>query len=143
MEIFWIEDNIWSGDSTSWDIKTIKNAIVVSRTSKKVSIFLKINPPTGLEVVKLDMIKNGAHIIVDGELKIGRKASSSSYAYLGIGNFRCVGAECAISLDSREFLEPRPTGLQMIGGQGIVLSGTGISLGIGAPSMTIAQLKVW
>lgn len=78
----------------------------------------------------------------DDGLMVGR-IFAGRYAYVGLGNFSCVHAAIGIDVDGRSEEPPIPRSISMTGGEGIALEGTGIRIGMGAPSMLIRDLKVW
>lgn len=142
-ESFRITDNVWEGQPSSWDIEIIGKRITVKTKGGKVALQIDIKPPDGIHIGMLDMYKDNCHLVAsDDELCVGQ-LHNQGQTYIGLGGFRCVGSTTAIEVDSRAGLVPSPTGLRMIGGEGILLDGTGIRVGVGAGQMTIGRLRLW
>jgi hypothetical protein len=89
------------------------------------------------------MYKDNCHLLCDEkQILIGQLHNSGS-TYFGLGNFVCRGADTGISVDSRATAAPRMNGLRIVGGEGILLDGTGIQVGLGAGQMLIRDIRVW
>ncbi|MGG6262463.1 HNH endonuclease [Stutzerimonas stutzeri] len=141
-ESFRIEDNIWYGHADSWDIEIKGKRTIIKMEEGRTALEIEINPPDEIKINKLDMYKDTCHLVVSGDqLEIGQFHGGKK-TYIGLANFHCVGANMAIAVDSRNDQPPYPTGLRMAGGEGIVLEGTGIRVGVGAGQMRIGYLSL-
>lgn len=142
-ESFRVSDNVWEGPIDAWDIRVEGREVTIKAEGGRTALALAINPPDKVIVTQLDMYLENCHIICNSEgLFVGR-VHGGQYAYLGIGNLACKGAEVGIDVDSRCSSEPIPHGISIVGGEGVALEGTGIRVAVGAPIMTISDLKVW
>jgi len=142
-ESFRIADNVWEGQPSCWDLEVIGQRITVKTDGGKVALQIDITPPDKIHIRALDMYKDNCHLIAsDEELCIGQ-VHDQAHTYIGLAGFRCAGSATAIAVDSRASLAPAPTRLRMIGGEGIMLDGTGIRVGVGAGQMVIGRLRLW
>lgn len=142
-ESFRIKDNVWEGQAEAWDIEIIGTRITIKTDEGYIAILIDISPPDKIYIRKLDMYKDSCHLFADdNELRIGQ-IHSEAQTYIGLSGFECIGSRCAIDVDSRAIGKPVPNGLRMIGGEGIILDGTGIRVGVGAGGMTIGRLRLW
>ncbi|EIC21148.1 hypothetical protein [Thiorhodovibrio frisius] len=138
-----ITDNIWEGQSEAWDIEIVGTRVTIKTDGGQIALQIDIAPPDKIHIRKLDMYKDSCHLLADdSELCIGQ-IHKETQTYIGLSSFQCMGSRTAIAVDSRTIGKPVLTGLQMIGGQGIILDGTGIRVGVGAGSMTIGRLRLW
>jgi hypothetical protein len=141
-EIFRIEKNEWSGTSTGWDMTVVGGTITIKLKDKKVALKLRVEPPTTIIVEELDMRLGNSHLLLSNDiLKVGRVSEIAEY-YVGIGRFECSGAEIGVFVDTKNPPIPLYLGLEMIGGKGISLNGTGIRIGVGNYSSTIRDLYI-
>jgi len=104
---------------------------------------LEIDPPNTVRVIQLDMYRDNCHIICDETQTLIGQTHQSGMTYIGLSNFVCKGGEVGISVDSSSGISPILTGIRMIGGEGILLEGTGIKVGVGASVMLISKMKIW
>lgn len=141
-ELFRIEKNVWSGQPDAWDMKVEGREIVIRSAPRKVALKLIIEPPNKIVVEHLDMRSGSALLrLRKGSLQVGRVESDAEYS-IGLERFECYGADVGVKVDSTKVKAPTITALNMIGGKGLVLEGTGVSLGIGASRMTILGLSI-
>ena len=142
-EIFRITDNVWEGPSEVWDVQITGTRLTIKADEKRTALVLEVCPPNTVRVLQLDMYKDNCHIICDEtQTRIGQVHGLIT-TYIGLSNFVCRGGEAGISVDSRDGVPPQLTGIRMVGGEGILLDGTGIKVGVGAGSMLISQMQVW
>lgn len=90
-----IKDNEWMALSSAWDVEVVGGRIKIREDVGKVHLILKVDPPRGLIVEKLDMLLGGYRFIVqDDDLVIymqnGNKISFSSCS--------CVGSKVGLVL---------------------------------------------
>lgn len=89
------------------------------------------------------MLIDNCHIICNEEgIIVGRVNKEKSY-YLGINHYNCTGASTGISINSKEPEKPKLTKFTIIGGEGLKLHGTGISIGVGSSCGNIAGIQIW
>lgn len=142
-EIFRISNNIWEGPLDLWDIEIQGKTTTIKSVPKKVALEFEIDPPDHISITKIDMIKDNCHIVCkDDQILIGQ-LSKKSNVYIGLNGFQCNGADIGIQVDSRKLIKPKPTGLKMVGGKGIVLEGTGIQIGKNSGQMIIGGLQLY
>lgn len=138
-----IDHNVWEGPLDCWDITVIGSRLTIKTKQSEVALELEISPPNGVRVIQLNMYKDNCHLATRGdELLIGQMHDLGS-VYVGLSAFQCAGATEAISVDSRAAPSPRLLGLQMTGGGGIILNGTGIVVGKRAAQMLIGRIRLW
>ena len=142
-EIFRITDNVWEGPLEAWDVQISGAKLTIKADEHRPALALEIQPPNTVRIVQLDMYKDNCHIVCDETQTLIGQVHGSSNSYIGLNNFVCRGGEAGISVDSRSGAPPRLTGIRIVGGEGILLDGTGIKVGVGAGSMLIAQMRVW
>jgi hypothetical protein len=142
-ESFRITDNVWEGQAGAWDIEVVGTRVTVKMGRGHVALLLDVSPPDKIHIRTLDMYKDNCHLVAtDDELRIGQ-THAEAHTYIGQSGFQCNGARAAIAVDSRANVPPIPTGLRMVGGEGILLDGTGIRVGVGAGQMIIGRLRLW
>lgn len=137
-----ITDNTWEGAVDAWDIQTVGKGIVVKSQRGEPALDLAIESPSQLAVTALNMYLDNCHIMVNKDGLIVGVRKDHKYVYLGIGGMNCSGASVAVEVDSRGEWGPWQ-GLNIVGGQGVHILGTGIRIGQGAPSMTVHDIKIW
>jgi hypothetical protein len=89
----------------------------------------------------VNMYKGKSHIVTR-EMLVGHLVGRR-YSYIGLVHFTCVGAKVGIDIDTKSGEIPIPSGIRMIGGQGVILDGRGISFGKCAGQMWIQTLWFW
>jgi len=137
-----ITENIWEGSVDAWDIQVVGKEIIVKASDGRKALVLKIEPPDCIVVRELNMFFENCHLVcTDKGLMVGRVQDGKA-TYIGIGNFQCAGASVGVDIDS-SIGSPTVTGVRMVGGQGIVLEGSGIRIAVGAGVMLVADLRVW
>lgn len=142
-ESFRITDNVWEGQPSSWDIEVVGTRVTVKTDGGNIALLFDVSPPDKIHIRSLDMYKDNCHLVAnDEELCIGQTHAEAE-TYIGLSGFQCNGSRAAIAVDSRATVPPIPTGLRMIGGEGIILDGTGIRVGVGAGQMIIGRLRLW
>lgn len=142
-ESFRIVDNVWEGALDSWDITVTGTRVCVKTTPGEVALEIELVPPDEIRVLQLNMYKDSCHLVIQGnELLVGHLHPNQD-VYFGLSGFHSTGATEAIAIDSRLSDMPAFRGLQMSGGVGMILDGTGISVGKGAGQMLIGGVKVW
>jgi len=57
-----IEDNVFSVDSDNWDVECVGPRITIRSAHRDISLILKMEPPTGLVVERLDMQFQGVFL---------------------------------------------------------------------------------
>ena len=142
-EIFQITDNVWEGPTDAWDVRVAGQDVVVKVDGGRTALALTIAPPGEITIKQLDMYFDNCHVMCgeDG-LMVGR-VHGEKYAYVGLGNFTCQHAEIGVDVDGRGKGPPIPKGISIIGGDGVVLEGTGIRVGVNSGQMTVVNLKMW
>jgi hypothetical protein len=141
-ELFRIERNVWSGRSDVWDMKVEGKEIVIRSAPGKVALKLIIEPPNRIVVEHLEMRTRSAFLrLRKGSLEVGRVEADAEYS-VGLERFECDGADVGVKVDSVGVQEPILKAVRMVGGKGLTLEGTGISLGTGTSRMTILGLSI-
>jgi len=140
-QIFSITSNRWEGPADRWDVTIVGPEITVRTAPRHVALKLIVKPPNSIQVAKLNMRVGNSHIVIDEHLIIARQHNGQIHA-LGVRGFSAVGARACVSLSTMEPPQ-RCSGLQMIGGEGVELIGTGVHLGTGAGQMHLQELNVW
>ncbi|MEF8770965.1 hypothetical protein [Candidatus Accumulibacter contiguus] len=142
-EIFRITDNIWEGPNDAWDIRVIGTEVTVKSEGNRIALAFRITPPDKIAIGHLNMYLDNCHIVCgDQGIWVGQ-VYETGYTYIGIGKLRCQGAEIGVDVDSRGVGPPAVRGVNMTGGEGVVLDGTGIRIAVGAVAMNIGDLEVW
>lgn len=142
-EIFSVSDNLWEGPLDAWDIISKGPRTIIKVDRRRDALIFNARPPDAVIIETLDMYKDNCHIICDEKRVLVGQLVGKEWTYIGLSNFECEGACVAISVDSTTGDVPKLKGIRMAGGSGILLEGTGITIGVGAGRMTIDQLKVW
>lgn len=143
LELLRIEENIWHGQNNAFDIQVVGQSIIVKADKNRTALHLRLDPPHRVSIVEIDMYKGRSHLFIrNGEMLVGH-LNEDQYSYIGLGNFHCIGASVGINVRTDGTTGIRPTGIRMVGGEGVILDGTGITIGQGAAQMRIQTLKVW
>jgi hypothetical protein len=142
-EVFRITDNVWEGPLEAWDVHISGTRLTIKADEHRPALTLEVQPPDVVRVMQLDMYKDNCHIVCDEKQTLIGQVHPSGSSCIGLSNFVCRGGPAGISVDSRSGAAPRLTGIRIVGGEGILLDGTGIKVGVGAGSMLIAQMRVW
>jgi hypothetical protein len=142
-ELFRITDNVWEGPLDVWDIEVSGKSVTIKSDNGKISLRFIIAPPNKIMISQLDMYKDNCHIMCDERQILIGQIMSSGHVYFGLGSFECWGAKAGISVDSRSIDKPSLQVVEVVGGQGIRIKGTGIQVGVGSPSMLISEMRVW
>ena len=141
-ELFRIERNVWSGRPDVWDMKVEGKEIIIRSAPGKIALKLIIEPPNRIVVERLDMRTRSAFLrLRKGSLEVGRVEADAEYS-IGLERFECDAADVGVKVDSLGVQEPVLKAVRMVGGKGLALEGTGISLGTGASRMTILGLSI-
>ena len=141
-EILRIADNVWEGAIDAWDIQIVGRTVTVKTEGERTALAFAIEPPDKITITDLDMYLESCHVMCNRDGLLVGQVNGQRYAYIGIGNFDCQGAEVGVDVDSRD-AGVVPRGISMVGGEGVNLDGTGIRIAVGAGAMTIANLRVW
>lgn len=88
------------------------------------------------------MYKDNCHIVCDSEKLLVGQIHDSGHTYIGLGNFESLGASIGVSIDSRDTKIPKLRGVRIVGGQGILLDGTGIKVAVGGSGL-VQKMQVW
>jgi hypothetical protein len=142
-EIFRITDNVWEGPIDAWDIRVVGTEVTVKSEGGRTALAFRIRAPDKIEISHLDMYLDNCHIVCGKQGLLVGQIHESGHTYIGIGGLTCKGAEIGIDVDTRSADRPIYSGLSIIGGEGIVLNGTGIRIAVGAGIMTIGDIKIW
>lgn len=141
-EIFRIDRNIWYGTSTAWDIEVKGRVIYVRIADGHLALKLKVDPPKQITVEELDMRLGSSHLILREDLlAVGRLHPDAEY-YVGLEHLECHGAQVAVLVDTKNPLVPEFQGLKLVGGEGLMLEGTGIRVAVGAVTMLIGGIQI-
>jgi hypothetical protein len=142
-EIFRISDNVWEGPLDAWDITVKGRRTTIRMERSRVALVFDVRPPRSISISKLDMYMDDCHVRLEEDHVLIGRLFHGHWFYVGLNNFSCIGADTGISINSRSASPPQLSEIRMVGGKGIALEGTGISLGCGAASMVIDRLRVW
>lgn len=138
-----IIDNVWESSHNMWDIEIVGQKLTIKTEKDRKALVLFILPPNRIKLEYLDMYKDNCRVICkDGKLIVSQIHEEIETS-IHLKNFECTGANVGIDVDSYKNKRPDPTGLSMIGGQGISLDGTGIRIGVKAGQMHIDKLEIW
>jgi hypothetical protein len=141
-ELLRIEQNIWSGPSTAWDVE-VKGATITVRPARGViGLRLRVDPPNEIAVEKLDMRVGESHLELRSDSLAVRRIRPEVEFYMGIEKMECFGAEVAVQVDAKGYPSPEYRGLSIVGGEGIDLVGTGVRLGVGNGMMTVKGVHI-
>lgn len=143
-EIFRIERNEWIGPTDVWDVEQKGRTLTIKKSAKKI-IFsaTKDNENELLIINELDMFFFPFHLKISSDkLLVGQYSQSKEdCVYFEVeGDF--IGGDCAIYLDSGRSKEPQIGQLQIKGGEGAWIEGTGIYFGFGVQKASIRNIKV-
>lgn len=142
-EIFRIKDNVWEGPVEAWDVQISGKRLTIKAEKKRSVLVLEVDPPNIVRITHLDMYKDNCHIVCNNNQTLIGQVHGSTKTYIGLSNFVCKGGEVGISVDSRSGVSPKLTGIRLAGGEGVILDGTGIKVGVGAGGMLIDNMQVW
>ena len=143
-EIFRITANVWEGPNDAWDIKVVGCTLEIKMQKNRTALLIEVQPPDMVIVKQLDMFIDNCHIYCDEtKILIGHIGDSGGFSYIRLADFSCQGATTGICVDSRGTTQPQLDGFRFAGGEGIILPGTGITVGVGAGKMHIAEFKYW
>lgn len=141
-ELFRIDRNVWSGRSDAWDMRVEGKEIVIRSAPRKIALKLIVDPPDKIVVEHLDMRSGSAFLrLRKGSLEVGRVEPDAEYS-IAFERFECDGADVGVKVDSSAVKEPTLKALNMVGGKGLALEGTGIYLGVGTSRMLILGLSI-
>jgi hypothetical protein len=140
-EIFRVADNVWQGPPDAWDIELVGTTVTIRAEQHRPALSFEIIPPKTIRVKMLDMYIGNCHIVCDEHQLLVGQIHGARGIYIGLARFGCVGAKVGVSVNSRA--APAPTGISIVGGQGISIDGTGINVAVGASSMHILEMSVW
>jgi len=142
-EIFQITDNVWEGPIDAWDIRVVGTEVTIKSEGGRTALAFRIRPPDKIEISHLDMYLDNCHIICDKQGLFVGQVHDTGHTYIGIGHLICKGAEIGIDVDSQGDNRPIFSGFSIIGGEGIVLNGTGIRIAVGAGTMNVGDIRIW
>lgn len=130
-ELFRIEANHWICGSDLWDVDIVAGRLIIRR--RRGDILLDAEKSAGenmLVIRKMDMLVFPFRIVADGDdLHVWRYTSDGrGFIQLTLSRSSCRGNSCGIFCNSREDVVPRVGQLQLVGGKGVHLDGTGIWL---------------
>ncbi len=138
-----IDQNEWCIPGEHWDVECIGAEIAIRERSRRICLNIRTNPPNEIEVTQLDLFKDGCTVrIQNGYLTIARTREGEREFSLKVSNFLCKGASSCISINALDPETAKLEEVKMIGGEGVVLVGAGVTLGLGAGQMHIANLNV-
>ncbi len=144
-ELLRIERNIWSAEvEDTWDIRIVGPKITICRDKGIVALEIILMPPHGIRITKLDMLYGEARFYIDPErfgLIVIERTAGSGKVSLGVSG-ECFGATSCVAV-STAFPLPYRISINIVGSQGIDLMGTGISWGVGSPSLLLKELAAW
>jgi hypothetical protein len=140
-EIARIDNNVWESSVAVWDIETVGNAMTLRSSPDTTALRFEVHPPNGIVITELNMFKDGCHLHCrDGLFQIGQLTADSG-VYFALENTTAHAARVAVSVDSRSISAPRLEAIQLRGGEGAFLIGSGIVLGVGSSSMRVGGIK--
>jgi hypothetical protein len=138
-----IVKNVWETPISVWDANVVGPVVTIMKASRSVSLEFEIHPPSQINIRRLKLYKDNCRLIFDNEgLRVEQLHKNGLYS-IKLSQFRCVGAAVGIHVDSRTNNPPSLSGgIAMIGGKGILIEGTGISLGVGSGRMHVMNFQV-
>lgn len=142
-EIFRIKENVWEGPLDVWDVSVVGRTVSIKADGDRLALVFEVEPPEVIRFRYMNMYKDNCHIVCDAEKLLVGQVYEGTSTYIGLGNFKCAGANPGVSVDSRKIKSPKLSGVRIIGGEGVLLDGTGIKVAVGAAQMWIQQMKVW
>ena len=135
-----IENNIWTSVLDNvWDIQVAGKVITIRKGPGKIALEIVVEPPNGIRVTHLDMRMALVIVRLTSLLEIERETPNGSTVFGIDGD--CIGANSCVSVDT-SIERPILRDLKMYGGQGIILSDTGITWGDGNGQAHIRQIDV-
>ena len=141
-ESFRIVDNVWEGPLSAWDIQVVGRKATIKTNPEQIALEFVVNPPSEIQITKLDMLIYGCHICCDeNALYVGRVKNDRS-VHLGLGRIEAPHSTITIDVDTTENTFGYK-GLRIVGGEGIELQGMGIRIGVGSGAMNIRDVQVW
>ncbi|MDN7134916.1 HNH endonuclease [Pseudidiomarina terrestris] len=144
-KLFEIIDNEWIGSTDIWDVEQEGRRLVIKSGLRNV-VFdaIKNEENSTLKINRLNMHVPPFHIIVNQERLIVRQSAIDYSKAIDVeieGDF--THGDCAIYLDSSQTKKPEQGQLQIVGGKGVWLDGTGIWFGFGNISALIYKVALW
>lgn len=141
-EIFKIDRNEWYGPTEYWDVEFSGSELTVRSAPRKIALKLKVNPPSEIEIITLDIKIDGCHLLCkNGSFSLGRITDDVEY-YFGIEYLESYGAKTGILIEPEQFKSPRLINFQAVGGEGINLVGTGIQIAKGSGKVVMRGLTI-
>jgi len=137
-----IKENIWESTMEGWDLIIKGNELKILSFENKIVLKIIIDPPNKISILELNMYINGSHLICNERDIIVGKQKNGIYNYLGFGSFSCKGADTGVYIsDSDTKFDYH--GIKILGGEGVILKGAGITLGKKAKIMHFKDLRLW
>ncbi|MBI3715906.1 MAG: hypothetical protein HY255_07940 [Betaproteobacteria bacterium] len=140
--IFEISENVWAGPLDLWDLTVTGNRLTIKAEGGRKALVLSVSPPNQVTVEYLDMfldscrVKCGADHLIVGRSAVGR------HTYLELENLTCQHPDIAVDIEGTPANKPAFQGLQMNGGE-TILVGAGVRVGVGSAGSTIGRIRVW
>jgi len=145
-ELLRIENNQWFSPSTHWDVITTNGEVKIWDSSQKLVFHARKLPKmNSIEIVELNMWAAPFHIkIIDGNLSAGRLSKDGrEYVYLSVSADYAWG-KCGLYLNSNDYFQrPVISDIEMKGGKGTTMVGSGIWFGKGAGRMQLRNVKLY
>lgn len=141
--ILCITDNVWECPVDAWDIRVVGRDVTVKSKGGHTALAFRIAPPNRITITHLDMYLDNCRIACSERGILVAYAHDEYVTSIGIGRFACHGASIGVDVESRGAAPPIFRGINIVGGKGVFVEGTGIRIGVDAESMTIRDLSVW
>lgn len=77
-----IVENEWRSGISSWDVELVGQRITIRDAPGEVTLVLRVNPPRGLVLERLNMYQDGIHVRADeSKLEVGARGRATFTAY--------------------------------------------------------------
>ncbi|MBL8640119.1 MAG: hypothetical protein JNK24_07195 [Alphaproteobacteria bacterium] len=145
-ELFRIENNEWIGNTRQWDVDLSSTNLTIRRSKGNIMFSASKDPVSqSISIMHLNMWAPPFHILIEkGNLLVGRcdiKRKKMIYFFIS-GEFKY--GTCALYLDSMCRLDSDFTAeLEISGGDGAYIRGTGICIGRSFSSANISAIGVY
>jgi len=131
-ELMRIERNEWIGPSMAWDMEIVGREITVRTDSKTIALRIKIDPPSAIEILELNMRIGNCHLVLREDLLLVGRLSADIEYYVGFKKLLSSGAQIGVLIDDCDIPIPSMSGFSISPENGFRLEGVGIALGVGS-----------
>lgn len=134
-ELMQVKRNEWIGPSMAWDMEIVGREIAVRTDAKTIALRIKVDPPSAIEILELNMRIGNCHLVLREDLLLVGRLSANIEYYVGFKQFRSSGAQIGVLIDDCGIPIPSMSGFAFSAENGFRLEGVGIALGVGSQTI--------